>query len=74
MGDGKSAVILASASILQGITLVPAPLLGLGCDQVAKALLAKDKEEMIPVYYSLHQPKGSQETFSLASCFQRAFS
>jgi superfamily II DNA helicase RecQ len=36
-GEGKSAVVLTSATLLRGITLVVVPLLGLGCDQVAKA-------------------------------------
>jgi superfamily II DNA helicase RecQ len=36
-GEGKPAVALTAAMHLQGITLVMVPLLGLGCDQVAKA-------------------------------------
>jgi superfamily II DNA helicase RecQ len=45
-GDGKSAVVLASATILQGITLVlVVPLLGLGCDQVAKSFRLEQKVE-----------------------------
>jgi superfamily II DNA helicase RecQ len=36
-GEGKSAVVLTSAMLLHGISLVVVPLLSLGCDQVAKA-------------------------------------
>jgi superfamily II DNA helicase RecQ len=37
MGEGKSAVVLTLVTLLRGISLVVVPLLGLGCDQVAKA-------------------------------------
>jgi superfamily II DNA helicase RecQ len=36
-GEGKSAVVLTSAALLRGVTLVVVPLLGLGSDQVSKA-------------------------------------
>jgi superfamily II DNA helicase RecQ len=36
MGEGKSDVVLISAMLLHGICLIVIPLLGLGCDQVAK--------------------------------------
>jgi superfamily II DNA helicase RecQ len=36
-GEGKSAVVFTLATLLCGICLVVVPLLGLGCDQVAKA-------------------------------------
>jgi superfamily II DNA helicase RecQ len=45
MGDCKSVVILASVTILRGITLVLVPLLGLGCDQVAKAFCLEQRVE-----------------------------
>jgi superfamily II DNA helicase RecQ len=44
-GDGKSAVILASVTILRGITLVLISLLGLGCDQVANAFRLEQRVE-----------------------------
>jgi superfamily II DNA helicase RecQ len=53
-GDGKSAVILASATILRGITLVLVPLLGLGCDQVAKAFRLEQRVEA----YHLNEHRG----------------
>jgi superfamily II DNA helicase RecQ len=37
IGEGKLAVVLTAAILLQGITLFVIPLLGLGCDQVTKA-------------------------------------
>jgi superfamily II DNA helicase RecQ len=37
MGEGKSAIVLTAATLLQGRTLVVILLLGLGCDQVTKA-------------------------------------
>jgi superfamily II DNA helicase RecQ len=40
-GEGKSVVVLTSATPLRGITLVVVSLLGLGCDQVAKAHFSK---------------------------------
>ena len=53
-GDGKSAVVLASATILRGITLVLVPLLGLGCDQVAKAFRLEQRVEA----YHLDEHRG----------------
>jgi hypothetical protein len=47
-GEGKSAVVLASATIFRGITLVLVPLLGLGCDQVAKATR---REQQVEAYH-----------------------
>jgi superfamily II DNA helicase RecQ len=44
-GEGKSAVVLTSSTLLRGITLVVVPLLGLGCDQVAKAQRHRYKVE-----------------------------
>jgi superfamily II DNA helicase RecQ len=35
-GKGKPAVVLTASTLLQGITLLVVPLLGLGCDQVAR--------------------------------------
>jgi superfamily II DNA helicase RecQ len=36
-GEAKSALVLTSATLVRGICLVVVPLLGLGCDQLAKA-------------------------------------
>jgi superfamily II DNA helicase RecQ len=47
-GEGKLAVVLTSATLLRGITLVVVPLLGLGCDQVAKAQRRRHK---VKVYH-----------------------
>jgi superfamily II DNA helicase RecQ len=53
-GEGKSAVVLTSTTLLQGITLVVVPLLGLGCDQVAKAQRLRYKVES----YHLDENRG----------------
>jgi superfamily II DNA helicase RecQ len=56
-GEGKSAVVLASATLLRGITLVVVPLLGLGCDQVAKAHHRRYKVEA----YHLDKNRGDNQ-------------
>ena len=47
-GEGKSAVLLASATIKRGLTLVLVPLLVLGCDQVAKGF---KREHRVKTYH-----------------------
>jgi superfamily II DNA helicase RecQ len=56
-GEGKLAVVLTSATLLQGITLVVVPLLGLGCDQVAKAQRGRYKVEA----YHLDKNRGEDQ-------------
>ncbi len=56
-GEGKLAVVLTSATLLQGITLVVVPLLGLGCDQVAKAQHGRYKVEA----YHLDENRGKDQ-------------
>jgi hypothetical protein len=56
-GEGKLAVVLTSATLLRGITLVVVPLLGLGCDQVAKAQRRRHKVEA----YHLDENRGDDQ-------------
>jgi superfamily II DNA helicase RecQ len=56
-GEGKSAVVLTAAMLLRGITLVVVPLLGLGCDQVAKAQRTSFKVES----YHLDENRGEDQ-------------
>jgi superfamily II DNA helicase RecQ len=56
-GEGKSAVVLSAATLLRGITLVVVPLLGLGCDQVAKAHRRRYKVEA----YHLDENRGNDQ-------------
>ena len=37
-GEGKSLVIITTAAMLRGVTIVMVPLIGLGSDQVNKAV------------------------------------
>jgi superfamily II DNA helicase RecQ len=55
--EGKSAVVLTSATLLRGITLVVVPLLGLGCDQVSKAQRPAFKVEA----YHLDENRGEDQ-------------
>jgi superfamily II DNA helicase RecQ len=56
-GEGKSAVVTTSSTLLRGITLVVVPLLGLGCDQVAKAQRRRYRVEA----YHLDENRGEDQ-------------
>ena len=38
MGEGKSLVIITTSALLRGVTVVMVPLIGMGSDQVNKAV------------------------------------
>jgi superfamily II DNA helicase RecQ len=54
-GEGNFAVVLALATLLCGITLVLVPLIGLGCDQVAKDFLINERVKA----YHLDEHRGN---------------
>jgi hypothetical protein len=64
-GEGKSMVVLTSATLLRGITLVVVPLLGLGCDQVAKAQHHRYKVKA----YHLDKNRGNIQ-MAIQTCLQ----
>ncbi|KAL7535419.1 hypothetical protein ACHAXR_006478 [Thalassiosira sp. AJA248-18] len=60
-GEGKSLVILTTATMLRGVTIVMVPLIGLGSDQVNKSFRVKEGVEA----YHIDEDRG--EDFMLLS-------